>query len=273
MTDNNVPNTAAERVTWLKDPENRNPIRRQGAGSIYYRGDVSNVDSIEVIVSTRANAVGPGIAHFGGLSEEDDFKNDGDLKAGIRNALREGQEEMEELLGYEPDLKEDKYVFLYAAHDDKFFIENGHGFAVDARLHAYEAETELWDALFPNGATETLRDENHTGEQETEKAEVFKFKDILRRQDDYHYAHEYFALWVMAAKVMKADIAELIEDVNAGMDDGAVDFKKLADRMYLTVEELEDYLGDDYEGVLQTYEASRAADISAPKKKSNGPRF
>lgn len=272
MTDQQIPKTVAERVTWLKDPENREPLRRQGAGSIYYRGDLTDIDSVEVIVSTRSNSVGPGIAHFGGLGEDEDHVEGDILLTGIRNALREGQEEMEELLGYAPDLKEEGYVFLYSANDDKFFINNGHGFAVDARLHAYPAEDDLWTALFPDGATVSLRDENHQGEEETEKAEVHRFKDILKHQDDYHYPHEYFALWVMAAKMMDVDIAELATEVSADMDGARVDFTKLAKDMFVSVADLERYMGAKYDGVLQKYEANFTSVKPQVKAKNGQPR-
>lgn len=250
-----IPENRDARIEWLKKPENRDPLARRGAGSIYWRGDVSDADSVEIIVSTRSGNVGAGLAHFGGLGEDEDVVPGDALKTGIRNALREGQEEMEELLGYQPDLKEERYTFLYAAKDDKFLINNGKGFAVDARLHAYETEPELWEALFPDNARISHRDENHNGFQETDQAEVLTFKEALTRQEDYHYPHEYFALWVMAAKEMNADLDALAEEASATMGGGRVDFTKLADEMFTTVAALETYLGDGYQGVLQKYEA------------------
>lgn len=250
----NIPENRDARIDWLKKPENRDPLARRGAGSIYWRGDLSDPDSVEIIVSTRSGNVGAGLAHFGGLGEDEDIIPGDALRTGIRNALREGQEEMEELLGYQPDLKEDRYSFLYAAKDDKFLINNGKGFAVDARLHAYETEPELWEALFPDNAKISHRDESHNGYQETDKAEVLTFKQALTRQEDYHYPHEYFALWVMAAKEMKADLDVLAEEARATMNGGRVDFTKLAEDMFTSVAELESYLGDNYQGVLQKYE-------------------
>jgi hypothetical protein len=251
----NIPAKRDERIEWLKNPENRDPLSRRGAGSIYWRGDVADPDSVEIIVSTRSGNVGAGLAHFGGLGEDEDIIPGDDLKTGIRNALREGQEEMEELLGYQPDLKEERYTFLYAAKDDKFLINNGKGFAVDARLHAYETEPELWEALFPDNAKISHRDENHNGYQETDQAEVLTFKEALTRQEDYHYPHEYFALWVMAAKEMKADLDALAEEANAKMGNARVDFTKLADEMFVSLAELETHLGEGYQGVLQKYES------------------
>ncbi len=253
-----IPSDRNTRIEWLKKPENRDPLVRRGAGSIYWRGDLSDPDSVEIIVSTRSGNVGAGLAHFGGLGEDEDIVPDDKLKTGIRNALREGREEMEELLGYQPDLKEDRCKFLYAAKDDKFLINNGKGFAVDARLHAYETEPELWESLFPDGVTISHRDENHNGYQETDKAEVLRFKEALTRQKDYHYPHEYFALWVFAAKEMKADIGALAAEVSDKMQGGRVDFTKLAEDMFTSVKDLESHLGKGYEGVLQKHELAYA---------------
>lgn len=260
----NIPESREERIAWLKKPENRDPLARGGAGSIYWRGDLSDPGSVEIIVSTRSGNVGAGLAHFGGLGEDEDIVPGDAVRTGIRNALREGREEMEELLGYQPDLKEDRCIFLYAAKDDKFLINKGKGFAVDARLHAYETEPELWEALFPKGAKISHRDENHNGYQETDKAEVLTFKEALTRQADYHYPHEYFALWVMAAKEMKADLDALAEEASATMKGNRVDFTRLAEEMFINVAELETHLGDGYQGVLQKYEA-RHQDNSAAK--------
>ena len=263
-----IPENRDERIEWLKKPENRAPLARRGAGSIYWRGDLSDPDNIEIIVSTRSGNVGAGLAHFGGLGEDEDFVPGDDLKTGIRNALREGQEEMEELLGYQPDLKEDRYAFLYAAKDDKFLINNGKGFAVDARLHAYETEPELWEALFPAGAKISHRDESHNGYQETDKAEVLTFKEALTRQADYHYPHEYFALWVMAAKEMKADLDALAEEASAKMRGARVDFTRLAEDMFISVAELETHLGDRFQGVLQKYEARHQQEAGAAQPRT-----
>ncbi len=248
-----IPATPEGRLEWLKNPQNRDPIRRRGAGSVYYRGDLSDINSIEIVVSTRSNAVGAGLAHFGGLGEDEDLA-DSLLQTGIRNALREGQEEMEELLGTKPDLNAADFVFLYAARDDKFFINNGRGFAVDARLHACPLPPAVWEAMFPNGARISTRHPNHAGFEETEKAEALSLREALKRQDDYHYPHEYFALWVMAAKMMQADIAALATEISREMSPNRVDFTRLAKAMFISVQELESYLGPEYKNALQYHE-------------------
>lgn len=249
----NIPATPEERIEWLKKSENRDPLRRLGAGSIYYRGDLSDISTIEIVVSTRSNAVGAGLAHFGGLGEEEDLA-DTLLQTGIRNALREGQEEMEELLGYKPDLKAEDFTFLYAARDDKFFINNGRGFAVDARLHACPMPPAVWEAMFPNGARISTRHPDHAGFEETEKAEVLPLREALKRQDDYHYPHEYFALWVMTAKMMHADIAALATEISREMSPNRVDFTRLAKAMFVSVRELESHLGPEYKNALHYHE-------------------
>jgi len=255
MTQDNIPNTENERKAWLLKPENRDPIARRGAGSVYYSGSLSDVKNLRLVVSTRSQQTGGGLAHFGGLGEVEDIIKDDVLATGIQNARREGQEEMEELLGYQPELDADKFVFLYAAKDDGFFIKNGKGFPVDARLHACEMDTALYEDMFPNGETIRHRDPNHKGFQETNKAESFLFLDILKRQDDYHYPHEYFALWVMADKVLNIDITTLIKD-------SGVDFAKLADKMHTDIATLESYLGPKYSGKL-----------SPSTKKKASPKF
>ena len=263
-----VPNTPEDRKKWLLDQKNREPLIRGGAGSIYFTGDMSKPKDLKIIVSTRAARVGQGLAHFGGLSEECDTVPGDALKTGINNACREGREEMSELLGYEPALKPENYHFLYTARDDGFFIRNGHGFAINARLHAYEIEREIFDALFPDGATRTDPHKDYKGPEETSHAEVMPFFEALKRQDDYFYAHEYFALWVMAAKMMNQDVMKLVDQVNADMPQGRrVDFNAVAAKMHTGLAELEEFLGTEYQGKLQKYEAGTKKTVSAQKFK------
>ncbi len=257
----NIPDTPKERIEWLKDAENRDAIKRMGAGAIYYRGDLSDINSICVIVSTRSGNVGGGLAHFGGLSEEEDKVLNDELATGINNACREGREEMEELLGYQPDLEKDNYAFLYAAHDDGFFIRNGKGFAIDARIHSYKIDDCLWEEFFPENAKISDRHENHEGFEETEKAEPLTFKDAMTRQQDYHYPHEYFSLWVMAAKMIDVDVMELLKDLNSSMSPERIDFTKLALDMNIEISELENHLGQGYKGKLQEYECNCKAAV------------
>ena len=253
-----VPKTPEERKKWLLNKKNRDPLVRGGAGSVYYLGDTSDPKTLKLIVSTRAARVGRGLAHFGGLSEECDTVKDDPLKTGINNALREGREEMSELLGYEPDLKVDNYTFLYTAHDDGFFIRKGEGFAINARLHAYEIEQEIFDAMFPNGATRAEPHKDYNGPEETSHAEVTTFFDALQRQDEYFYAHEYFSLWVMAAKLMNQDVLKLVAAVNNALPgDARVDFNKVAEKMHTDLSTLEGYLGAGYKGRLEKYEATQ----------------
>lgn len=256
MTDN-IPTTPEARKKWLLKPENRDPIARGGAGSIYYKGDVKSPKNLKIVVSTRAARVGQGLAHFGGLSEDCDTVKDNKIQTGKNNACREGREEMAELLGYEPELDVNRYHHLYTAHDDGFFIRNGKGFAVNASLHSYEMDDKLYNALFPNGALRRDRDPDHDGAEETSHAEVISFFDALKRQNDYFYAHEYFALWVMAAHIMQCDVVKLAEEVNADMKGKAarVDFNDVAARMHTDLKTLEQYLGKSYAGKLTEYEA------------------
>ena len=251
----NIPETAEARKKWLLDPQNRNPLVRGGAGSVYYTGDLSKPETVKLVISKRAAAVGEGLAHFGGLSEKEDTVPGDSVRTGQNNACREGREEMAELLGYEPDLDVAKFQLLYVAHDDAFFINNGHGFAVNASLHAYPMDQKTFNALFPNGATKRERCENHDGPVETAYAEVMDFMDVLTLQDSYHYAHEYFALWVMASKMMNQDVLKLLDRVNDKMPSGKrVDFNKVAAKMHTDLATLETYLGLKGKGQLRAYE-------------------
>lgn len=251
---NPIPATPEERKKWLLNPENRDPLARGGAGSIYYIGDKTDPKKLKIVVSTRAARVGQGLAHFGGLSEECDTVKGDPVQTGKNNACREGREEMAELLGSEPDLDVARFYRLYMAHDDGFFIRNGKGFAVNASLHAYEMDEKLYNALFPNGTTRRDRHPDHVGAEETSHAEVISFFDALKRQDDYFYAHEYFALWVMAAQILDCDVVDLADKVNADMDSKRVDFNKVAARMHTDLKTLEKYLGPDCAGQLTRYE-------------------
>jgi len=269
---NNIPSTASKRIEWLKQPDNRNPICRGGAGAIYYQGDLSNVDTLRVIVSHRSKNVGQGLAHFGGLQEVEDIVQGAPVQTGINNACREAKEEMAELLGFEPDLNLENYTYLYAAKDDGFFIQNGKGFPVNARLHAYEMDNIVWTQLFPNNTTERGRDSTHEGYEETDKAEVLLFKEALKREADYFYPHEYFSLWVMAAKVMKCDLEKLITQVNGEMHPQKLNFERLAERMYTDLEALDKYLGGGYEEVLQKYQLKNFSEPENLKAINKGPK-
>ncbi|GEM_PF-7100378 len=254
----NIPTTPEERKAWLLKPENRDPLARDGAGSIYYKGDLSDPKKIKIIVSTRSERIGGKLAHFGGLSEECDTVKNDSVQTGKNNACREGREEMAELLGCEPNLDVSKYQLLYVARDDDFFIRNGKGFAVNASLHTYKMNDELYESLFPNGATRRDRDENHEGVEETSHAEVVSFFDALKMQDKYRYAHEYFALWAMAAQVMQCDVIALAEQVNAETKGHRVDFNSVAARMHTDLPTLEKYLGPEHSGKLTAYEKKYA---------------
>ncbi len=258
-----------EREDWLKQPGNRDSVKRIGSGSIYTKGPVSDVRNTKIIVSMRAEEVGRGLAHFGGLSEDEDKVPGDDLATGINSACREGMEEMEELLSYEPPLKTEKYEFLYTASDDNFFVNNGFGFAVDSRLHTYPMAE--WTTIFPEGITRRDRHENAQGPRETEFAEVTTVFNALTRQKEYFYMHEYFALLVLAAKSMNEDVMDLVKAVNveikANQNDGEfvakpnknivrdrVDFNFMAKRMNTDLETLENHLGPEYKGKITAYE-------------------
>lgn len=254
--ENKIPENISERKTWLNKPENRDPIVRNGAGSIYYAGDKKSLSDIFIIVSYRSAKCGGGLAHFGGLGEDCDLVEGDKIATGINNARREGQEEMEEILGYEPALDTNKYQFLFAARDDGFIINNGRGFPVNARLHSYEMEPELVEALLPNGALTRDRDPEQGGPIETDKIEKVSFTDALTRQDEYHYAHEYFSLWVMAAKELKQDVIKIANDLNKQSKSIAVDFQKVADKMHCDLDTLEQALGQEYKGKIKQYQQS-----------------
>ncbi len=249
-----IPNSKKERIKWLKKPSNRNKFVRQGAGAIYWYGNLDNIDSIKIIVSTRSTNVGGGLAHFGGLGEDEDIVAGDKIASGIKNAIREGEEEIEELLGYKPKLKQENCKFLFSANDDRFFIENGKGFAVDARIHTYRVDDELLEVIFPNGENISKRYKNHAGFEETEQAELLPFKEALKQQANYHYPHEYFSLWVFAAKEMGEDIIQLVQEINKNMIATRINFQKIADDMFITVADLENYLGKEYKDKLEEYE-------------------
>ena len=252
----NIPETIPARKAWLNTPENRDPIARNGAGAIYYTGDKQSLSDLFIIASYRSAKCGGGLAHFGGLGEDCDLIKDNVLKTGINNAKREGQEEMAEILGFEPDLANEKYQFLYAARDDAFIINNGRGFPVNARLHSYEMDQDLVEALLPHGRVTRDRDPQQEGPVETDKIEKISFRDALTRQDDYHYAHEYFSLWVMAAQELKQDVIQVARDLNADTKSIAVDFQKVADKMHCDINTLETALGTEYQGKLKKYQQS-----------------
>lgn len=267
----NIPDTEQGREKWLEDTKNRDSVKRIGSGSIYYKGALQDVKTTEMIVTMRHENVGQGLAHFGGLSEPEDQVPGDDLATGINSAAREGTEEMEELLNKAPNLDKAKYKFLYTSSDDNFLIKNGYGFAIDSRLHAYPVEDDLWEDVFPNGATRKDRHPDYVGEEETAYAEVTTIFNAMARQNEYFYMHEYFALFVMAAKMMNEDVMTLVDEVNAeikkqpkdgfvakpnqGIKTDRIDFNWIAKKMHTDLETLENHLGPKYKGKIKAYEA------------------
>ena len=83
--------------------------------------------------------------------------------------------------------------------------------------------------------------------------------------------HEYFALFVMAAKMMNEDVMKLVDEVNTeiqkqpeggfiakpnkGIKTDRIDFNWIAQKMHTDLETLETHLGPEYKGKIQAYEA------------------
>jgi len=258
----NIPNTPEDRKEWLKNLANRNTVLNGGAGAVYFYGDKTDPKKLEVMVTHRHKDVGEGLANFGGLREDEDIVKGKPLQTALNNVEREGEEELEEILGFKPDLKQDQFTYLYTTHDDVFFTNHGKGFAIDAYLFCYAMDDKLYTNLFPNGEKESLRVDNANQEEETVKTERMPLYDALKLGDKYKYPHEYFSLWVMTAKVLKLDVVKLAKELGT-------DFTHIAKQMDVSVSKLEEFLGNTYKGKLDNNSNTNSRSVNDKKNTPN----
>lgn len=291
----------------LRDKRNRSLVLTTGANVMLYCGKAREAGSareklsdIHVAVLNRRNpqtGEPDGLGNLGGLSERTNpfafYHLSLDEKIGLvgkkddvilvndtpiltkdmdiicrNNILREAREELSDLgiEGVHLETKDIKSIPLPGLKDDNFIANiwdgNGTAYAVNPYCHMLEIDEGLMDFL-----QERSLDSSPKKDAEVSAITKHSLFDVLSRPGDYRYAHEWFATWVIASKMLNHNPEELVklaEEVYYSSN-RPVGFEATIRKMAVNPSILADALHID----VETFEQMRRAMLSY----NESPRF